>query len=299
MNNAAAQVTAVRAQPPQGPAAAGIECHRSSCAPGYLRRYADLFAICFPHSQKLSISYLAWLYRDNPAGPVVGYDAFVDGRLVAHYAAVPVLLSDGTKLRRACWSLNTATHPDFQGRGLFTVLASRTYEAASQEGYVAVLGVANQNSTHGFIKKLGFRLYGPLTVLAGYRMRAEPRPGALRRAWSPELLAWRLRNPSQQYYTDRSRRAVYAVAGKSRTPVLLARLDGAKAEAAGRLESLPWMSRVQPTVTVTYGAQCAGLSLPVPRRLLPSPWNLIYRSLAADQPEQPPLAVLGIDLDSF
>src|SRR5579859_5968770 len=96
--------------------------------PEALSRYAALFLKCFPGTSHLNEKYLEWLYARNPAGPVVGMDAMAGDVLAAHYVCIPAQIWLENVQVKALLSLNTATHPDFQGKGLFTTLAQKTYE---------------------------------------------------------------------------------------------------------------------------------------------------------------------------
>ena len=168
-----------------------------------LRDYSRLFSACFPAATKLRrVDYLEWLYLHNPAGPVVGFDAYDSGALAAHYACIPMALRLGGKNCRGILSLNTATHPDYQGRGLFTKLAELTYEAAWNGGCRAVYGVANANSTPGFLRKLGFSLIGPLQAKIGLGgLNADwdrIRNVSTCVEWNDESLRWRVSNPASR-----------------------------------------------------------------------------------------------------
>ena len=129
---------------------------------GQLAAYADLLGRVFGRSAKFTAEALAWRYRDNPAGMVVGADAWDGERLAAHYVTCPtVALVEGREVT-GLLSLNTATDPEYQGRGLFTALAQATYEQGRAAGYGFVIGVANANSTPGFLRKLAFQDVGRL-----------------------------------------------------------------------------------------------------------------------------------------
>ena len=39
-----------------------------------------LFSICFPRNKKFDFDYLNWLYYKNPAGNVLGFNAFYKKR---------------------------------------------------------------------------------------------------------------------------------------------------------------------------------------------------------------------------
>jgi GNAT superfamily N-acetyltransferase len=157
-----------------------------------LAQYGALFAACFPGANKYTPQYLKWQYADNPDGPVVGFDAWDGERLAAHYVCVPARARVAGEDVRVLLSLNTATHPDYQGKGLFTKLAAMTYNAGAEQGFDAVYGVANANSTPGFLRKLDFQLVRPLEARVGIggigNGKAAGRPAAFERLWSDAAL---------------------------------------------------------------------------------------------------------------
>ena len=86
------------------------------------------------HAEKFSLEYLKWQYADNPVGTIVGFNAYKGDELAAHYVAMPIyMMIDGNKTL-GLLSLNTATHPNHQGKRLFTTLADRTYQYAAENG---------------------------------------------------------------------------------------------------------------------------------------------------------------------
>lgn len=260
-----------------------------------------LFQACFPQSSKFTKEYLTWLYVENPAGPAIGVNAYSGNRLAAHYAVIPAYLERGGDTVLGCWSLNTATHPDFQGRGLFLKLAEMTYDLAKRNGCSCVIGVANSNSTHGFVSKLRFHHIGKIAVSLGYGMvEQQALKDALHRSWTPASLAWRLKNPSRTYFVARksSYASIYTCVGPGRTPVLL----GSGRNNVNAIEQLPelrFTSAAQPRFVVGFGLRTNGIQLPIPTMLLPSPWNVIYRRLDPHSHTSDSLAVQGLDLDTF
>lgn len=251
-----------------------------------LLAYAGLFAKCFPAAAKLrDPAYLRWLYTANPLGAPVGFNAVEGGRLAAHYVCTRARIRFDGRVVPALLSLNTATHPDFQGKGLFTRLAEQTYAAGAEEGAALVYGVANANSTPGFVRKLGFRLVEPLESRFGIgplgrfdwaRVGAEAR---FVQDWSPDFLRWRMCNPANPvmlHGTDAGRLSLHAATGK---PLLHA---WAEIPRPAELPDLPrrgfaggrvWLGLL-PRGTGAFGAHVR-----IPRRLRPSPLNLIFRSL--------------------
>lgn len=273
-----------------------------------LAEYVELFRACFPGAGKLANrDYLRWLYADNPAGTVVGFNAREGGRLAAHYVCVPMQVAlDGVRVR-ALLSLNTATHPDFQGRGLFTRLAELTYQAGAEAGARLVYGVANANSTPGFLRKLGFGLVaslqsrvgiGPLGRFDWARVTA----ARFRLTWPREQLPWRLRNPANPVRATRLRDGSLGFAAASGRPWLhaWAQLPAAAADAVPEArEGAPVGARVWLGL-MPAGSGRFGLYPHLPQRLRPSPLNLIVRGLDG------PVALAGgevffdfLDFDAF
>ena len=180
--------------------AEGLAIRPAGASPAQLHAYADLLNATFG-TAKFTPRGLAWRYRDNPAGQVVGADAWDGERLAAHYVTCPLEARIDGGVARGLLSLNTATHPDYQGRGLFTRLAEAAYGLGADAGCGFVLGVANANSTPGFLRKRGFQHVGRLA--AGLLLRTPKafanRPVQYEAAWRPELLSWRLANPDGRY----------------------------------------------------------------------------------------------------
>jgi len=156
----------------------------------HLEDTVKLLKITFPES-KLTYEYLYWLYFENPRGFVQGYNAFSGDTLIAHYACVPIKI-DIYHLD-ALLSVNTATHPDYQSRGLFKVLADKTYESTSQ-AFSCVVGVANRNSEKAFVRHLGFTKLGNLNLRLGFIARNK----VGRRIYDISDLAWRSASPSKK-----------------------------------------------------------------------------------------------------
>jgi len=194
-----------------------------------LAEYSALFSACFPSTNKFTPAYIAWLYVRNPDGNAFGFDAREDGVLAAHYVCIPAQARIDGRTVRVLLSLNTATHPRFQGQGLFTKLAAMTFDAAAGAGFEGIYGVANANSTPGFIRKLGFQLVRPLDALVGVGRTGavddRARPCAFERLWTTQALDWRCANPDNPVAC---RRRVKSCA-RQRHPAVAATSRGAHA----------------------------------------------------------------------
>lgn len=169
-----------------------------------IREVTKLLNLCFPKSTDIeTFDYVKWEYKENPVGEIVGFNAYREDVLAAHYVTMPIYMNINGKKTLGVLSLNTATHPDHRGKRLFTILANKTYQYAAENGYMFVIGVANANSTHGFIKHLGFKLIGPLTFKVGIGQKLYLRDDyTFSRYWDKEIMDWRLRNPSYRYYKN-------------------------------------------------------------------------------------------------
>ncbi len=262
-----------------------FEIRRSGTGPDLLAAYGDLLDRVFGASRKFSADALAWRYRDNPAGEVVGADAWDGPRLAAHYVTCPVEAHIDGRLTKGLLSLNTVTDPDYQGRGLFTRLADATYAQGAAAGYQFVIGVANANSTPGFLRKLGFQDVGRLHagVLARPPRRFGPAAVQYAGAWREDLLAWRLANPAGRYRVAR-RGDLLAVSAATEVPFVrctafLPDVATSLAVASAAPLAASLFIGLEPRIDLRRH----GL-LPVPERLRPSPLNLIWRSLGPDAP---------------
>lgn len=250
-----------------------------------LARYEALFTACFSKQEKFAPASLAWLYADNPDGQVVGFDAYDGDVLAAHYVCIPALIRLNGKVEKTLLSLNTATHPTYQGKGLFTKLAEMTYRAGADLGYGSVYGVANANSTPGFIRKLGFQLVQPLYAKIGCGSLGVDKVAASRaaqfdRVWSAESLAWRCANPTNPIYgrTSQHGMALHAAAFGKLVPAYaeLPLLPGFQVRAAAGLSPLRLFLGLVP-----HDAGGLARYAEIPQRMRPSPLNLIFRSLTA------------------
>jgi GNAT superfamily N-acetyltransferase len=239
----------------------------------------SLLNLCFPKSVDIeTLEYLTWEYSENPDGKVVGFNAYSEETLVAHYATIPISMLIEGKRRRGLLSLNTATHPDHRGKGLFVKLAQKTYDYAKDNGYDFVIGVANANSTHGFIKYLGFDLICPLTFKVGFGLNINnKREFTYRRYWDSDLLGWRMKCPSYKYY--RGGNSIVS-------PILYGAKKIVKLDTDYQLKHL-WFRPLN--LYVGLGAALSkGLYFKLPKFIKHSPFNLIFKDLTGGLPKLTP-----------
>ncbi|MEM2001563.1 MAG: GNAT family N-acetyltransferase [Candidatus Methanomethylicaceae archaeon] len=112
----------------------------------------------FRHSygRELAEQAWAWRFRDNPAGPAVIELAWDGNTLVAHYAVSLVVLRVNGNEWLTGLSGTTMTHPNYRGRGLFPLLARRTYARMAALNMPIVWGFPNRISHRGFARDLNW-----------------------------------------------------------------------------------------------------------------------------------------------
>jgi GNAT superfamily N-acetyltransferase len=271
-----------------------------------LGSYAELMKACFPGVTKFDIPYLQWLYQANPDGHVVGFDAFEGDVLAAHYACIPAMaLVEGAPVK-VLLSLNTATHPNFQGKGLFTQLAEKTYEAGRAAGFDAAYGVANANSTPDFVRNLGFQLVRPLEARVGIggllsHHDAQDNSSSFRRLRSAAAMQWRCANPHNavQVRTAHGVTQCFAPA-RGNAVVAYHEFDADELAAAASGAKRPPVLRLFLGL-VPATRRISAAYLPIPNRLRPSPLNLIYKPLSGRVAtiEKDRVAFSFLDFDAY
>lgn len=237
-----------------------------------LKESQNLLRLVFKeHADKFSYEYLKWQYADNPVGPIVGFNAYWGDSLAAHYVTMPIYMNIEGKKTLGVLSLNTATHSDHRGKRLFTILADRTYQYAAENGYRFVIGVANANSTPGFIKHLGFKLIGPLTFKVGVGTNLySQKDYTFTRYWDKEIMEWRLKNPSMEYYKNRD--MIVSPIKPGFRKLVYHDKEG--------LVSLPKLYGRPFNLYIGFGADLKkGCYCGVPKFIEHSPFNLIFKDL--------------------
>ena len=255
---------------------------------GYLARLSDFLQLVFHNAPHLTTDYLKWLYVDNPDGAVVGFDAFDGDIHAAHYACIPTRISMTGLQRKSLLSLNTACHPKYQKRGLFTELANRTYEAGLDEGFSCVYGVANSNSIGGFVRKLSFQNICQLDVVVGTGSLFQVNNPAnnqvgFRRIWSNDVINWRINNPVNMVtVTKKPNKTEYSARA---LPFGICRVISEAETACAETVKHRHFSPLKLFIGKIPTSYAFNKSyFPVPKILWPSPLHFIFRNLDNDCP---------------
>jgi hypothetical protein len=89
----------------------------------------------------------------------LGYIAYnKENIVVAYYGVMPCFIQYEGAIILAAQSGDTMTHPGFRYKGMFVELSKITFALCREEGIRFVFGFPNQNSYHGAVHKLGWKL---------------------------------------------------------------------------------------------------------------------------------------------
>lgn len=105
-------------------------------------------------------AFFEWKHFQNPFGLSPGWATFDDERLVAFRTLLRWELRDerGHRLRLVR-AVDTATDPEYQGRGLFRRLTMDAVEALRAEGIDGIFNTPNDQSRPGYLK-MGWSVLG-------------------------------------------------------------------------------------------------------------------------------------------
>ena len=108
-------------------------------------------------------AYWRWKHEANPFGASPVLVAEADGRFVALRAFMRWTWQSGDRAVPAVRAVDTATHPDYRGRGLFKRLTLRLRDEMEAEGIGFVFNTPNAQSRPGYLK-MGWSLVGKPTL---------------------------------------------------------------------------------------------------------------------------------------
>ena len=253
-----------------------------------------------------------------------------DTKLVAHYANMPRRYrgprgdcTDGA------WSLNAVVHHDHQRARHFTRIGLEIYEEAAADGRSFVVGVTNEKSTGAVVKYMGWRLAGPLPVRVVQpvgRGRGRMSHTEADAAWlgstafddfaatvdrhpvagwatdyTSDVLRWRLACPQTRYFVHQADDVALITTLSRLGPVPACVVlkafptvgGNATVDATRAIRSATRFHRAGFAVYAGFNASVTVRGIRPPRRLQPSPLNLIIRHL------DPTVDQDAITLDTF
>lgn len=130
----------------------------------------NLFHLAF--KKPLSKAFWEWRFKYNPflKNPMI--NLMWDGNTMAgHYAVSASQIMYKGQSFLSSLSGTTMTHPNYEGKGIFTKLALSLYDRIAQDyGIVSVLGFPNQFSHYGLVKKIGWT---DVEIVPVFRIQAD------------------------------------------------------------------------------------------------------------------------------
>ncbi|TDQ19556.1 acetyltransferase (GNAT) family protein [Algoriphagus boseongensis] len=119
-----------------------------------------------PKSEKL----WNWKHLENPFGASPTLLAEEKGDLLGLRTFLKWEFETQGKVIHACRAVDTAVHPDFQGKGIFTQLTKSMLEEIRKDGIQLIFNTPNEQSTPGYIK-MGWEKYAKLPLFLGINPR--------------------------------------------------------------------------------------------------------------------------------
>lgn len=249
-----------------------------------LGKVTALLRRVWPTHVRFTLPYIEWLYRDNPNGGAIGYNAFFGDEVAAHYVVVPFAVEIDGEVKKSALALNAGVDARHRGQSLFLKLAALTHQRAADVGVDHIVAIANANSTPGFLRHLGFQLVTPLDVRLSLTL---PRPSGAdvgwqwRRKWNAADLSWRLKNPGGRYWLAGSGDASWIV-GVTKYRGVRAVLKVETDPLLRRQAEQQLHRQVTPPPLLWFGKRPElkfASAIDVPMRLRPSPFNLVFYDL--------------------
>jgi hypothetical protein len=257
----------------------------------------------FKRAPYLTPRYLKWQLVGNPEGPAIGSNAWHRGKLVAHIDSLPVRARVEGVEKKGVMLLNTAVDPAHWGNKLSRETAELLFRDAAAKGYDFCLGIGNRYSTKPLLTR--FQMLKPLEAKIGLGLPSRasaPFEPSFARVWSDEAVRWRLANPERPYAVGREGETL-SITAPTGVPFIRAQLYEGSAlwdlADQGRPSSGPlrlWLG-LDPGVNWRRSAY-----LDIPRRLRPSPLNLLYMDLAGGtdwRPDPERVVFRGLDFDPY
>jgi GNAT superfamily N-acetyltransferase len=108
-------------------------------------------------------AFFEWKHYRNPFGPSAAWIALDADRVVGFRAMLRWDFQCGERRIRAVRPVDTATHPDYRGRGVFTRLTRHALDAMRDEEVELVFNTPNRASLVGYLR-MGWHNLGRLQV---------------------------------------------------------------------------------------------------------------------------------------
>lgn len=135
----------------------------------------SLMQACFGDREFLNKAWYKWFYFGCPTGFTRNYIAIDEAarKVVGAYGWLPIRIKVNAQVVNGSLAINAMTHPDYQGKGLFTQMGR--YCLSCEEAFRSriSLGVPNHQAYPGHVK-VGWKVYSDLSFIAKYSFLGKP-----------------------------------------------------------------------------------------------------------------------------
>jgi GNAT superfamily N-acetyltransferase len=114
-------------------------------------------------SSEKSEKYWNWKHVNNPFGASPVLIAEENGEFIGVRAFMRWDWQMGDQVYRCLRAVDTATHPDHQGKGIFKKLTLQLIDEAGKQGYDFIFNTPNTQSTPGYLK-MGWKSWGKVPL---------------------------------------------------------------------------------------------------------------------------------------
>ena len=130
----------------------------------YTKKYEkDITKLYFDsYGRKKPQKYFRYRLKKNIFGTPIAYVMKFESQIVGFYALTPISLIKNNQNYLGGYSFLSMTSKKFSGQGIFSQLASKTFEKAKEKKYNFIITFANNKSFPLFIKKFGFKELKPI-----------------------------------------------------------------------------------------------------------------------------------------
>lgn len=115
-----------------------------------------------------SVEYWTWKHINNPFGESPVLLAIENNQIIGVRAFMRWQWRKEGKIYRAIRAVDTATHPEHQGRGIFKKLTLELLDECKKDGIDLVFNTPNDKSKPGYLK-MGWEEAGRLPVKVGFK----------------------------------------------------------------------------------------------------------------------------------
>lgn len=113
-------------------------------------------------------AFYRWKHHDNPFGRSPAWVAVDGDRIVGLRVWLRWRFVRDGRAWEAVRAVDTATHPDHQGRGIFRRLTTSSLEVLREQGVAHVFNTPNEQSRPGYLK-MGWQQVGRLPTAVRFR----------------------------------------------------------------------------------------------------------------------------------